>query len=322
MNSNSQQVASGRAEQETQSAEQPTTERHSCPECECEVVSVDLSMGEVVCDDCGLVLEENQFEKEPKWGAVNDSEHQSEVIAGAENSGTINDDGLATNIDFRDRDGYGKPLSSLKRTQMHRLRTWQRELQTQDQSEPNYNYALNEIDRMAAALSIPRSVREYASEIYKDCLQEDLIRGYSIEGVATAALIATCRAENIPRTLAEISEVSRAEESEIGHTHRYIAHELDLNNQSVTPSAYVPLICSNLGLSETVRERAEIIIELTESVGLIGSESAISYAAAAVYGASVITNEKTTQANIANVTNLTQSDIRERYQNQIEAIGL
>ncbi len=147
---------------------------------------------------------------------------------------------LTTQIDWKNQDVYGRSLSSEKRNQMHRLRTWQECIRTKDAGERNLQFALSEINQMASVLGVPRSVREVASVIYRRSLKENLIRGRSIEGVATSALYAACRMEGIPRSLEEVSEVSRVERKEIERTYRYISHELGLEMTPVDPKKYVP----------------------------------------------------------------------------------
>ena len=234
----------------------------------------------------------------------------------------MHDTGLTTTIDWKDKDAYGRSISSKKRSQMHRLRKWQERIRTKDAGERNLQFALSEIDRMASALGVPRSVREVASVIYRRALDEDLIRGRSIEGVATAALYAACRKEGIPRSLEEISEVSRVERKEIGRTYRYISQELGLEMKPVDPKKYVPRFCSELELSEEVQGKANEIIETTAEKGLLSGKSPTGYAAAAIYAASLLCNEKKTQREVADVAQVTEVTIRNRYQEQIEAMGI
>ncbi len=73
--------------------------------------------------------------------------------------------------------------------------------------ERNLKQALGEIDRMASALGLPDNVREMAAVIYRRALNEDLLPGRSIEGVATPALYAAARQAGVPRSLDEITEV-------------------------------------------------------------------------------------------------------------------
>jgi transcription initiation factor TFIIB len=294
----------------------------ACPECSSETLVKSPDRGELVCDDCGLVIEEEQIDPGPEWRAFNHSERQSKSRVGAPTTQTMHDKGLTTTIDWKDKDAYGRSISSEKRSQMHRLRKWQERIRTKDAGERNLQFALSEIDRMASALGVPRSVREVASVIYRRALSDDLIRGRSIEGVATSALYAACRKEGIPRSLEEISEVSRVERKEIGRTYRYISQELGLEMQPVDPKKYVPRFCSELELSEEVQNKAKTIITETAEQGLLSGKSPTGYAAAAIYAASLLCNEKKTQREVADVAQVTEVTIRNRYQEQIEAMGI
>ncbi|KTG09728.1 transcription initiation factor IIB 3 [Haloprofundus marisrubri] len=278
--------------------------------------------GDLIHEETGLVVEEQNIDRGPEWRAFNHSERQSKSRVGAPITETMHDKGLTTTIDWKDKDAYGRSLSSEKRSQMHRLRKWQERIRTKDAGERNLQFALSEIDRMSSALGVPRSVREVASVIYRRALKEDLIRGRSIEGVSTSALYAACRQEGIPRSLEEVSEVSRVERKEIGRTYRYVSQELGLELEPVDPKQYVPRFASALDLSEEVQGKANEIIDETAEQGLLSGKSPTGYAAAAIYAASLLCNEKKTQREVADVAQVTEVTIRNRYQEQIEAMGI
>src|SRR6056297_1319519 len=292
-----------------------------CPECSSDNLVKSSDRAELVCDDCGLVVEEEQIDPGPEWRAFNHSERQQKSRVGAPTTQTMHDKGLTTQIDWKDKDAYGQSLSSEKRSQMHRLRKWQERIRTKDAGERNLQFALSEIDRMASALGVPRSVREVASVIYRRALNEDLIRGRSIEGVATAALYAACRQEGIPRSLDEVAEVSRVPQKEIGRPYRYISQELGLELKPVDPKQFVPRFASALELSEEVQAKATEIIDVSAEQGLLSGKSPTGFAAAAIYAASLLCNEKKTQREVADVAQVTEVTIRNRYQEQIEAMG-
>ena len=278
--------------------------------------------GELIHEPTGLVIEDDRIDRGPEWRAFNHQERQEKSRVGSPTTRTMHDKGLTTTIDWKDKDAYGRSISSKKRSQMHRLRKWQERIRTKDAGERNLQFALSETDRMASALGVPGSVREVASVIYRRALNEDLIRGRSIEGIATAALYAACRQEGIPRSLDEVTEVSRVERKEIGRTYRYLSGELGLEMQPVDPKKYVPRFCSALDVSEEVRTKAEQIIETTAEEGLLSGKSPTVYAAAAIYAASLLCNEKKTQREVADVAAVTEVTIRNRYQEQIEAMGI
>ncbi|WP_122090159.1 transcription initiation factor IIB, partial [Halalkalicoccus subterraneus] len=283
--------------EEVQETQESSSER-VCEECGSDSLVKSDDQGELVCQNCGLIVEGMNIDRGPEWRAFNHSERQSKSRVGAPTTQTMHDKGLTTQIDWKDKDAYGRSLSAEKRSQMHRLRKWQERIRTKDAGERNLQFALSEIDRMASALGVPRSVREVASVIYRRALSEDLIRGRSIEGVATGCLYAACRKEGIPRSLEEISEVSRVERKEIGRTYRYVSQELGLEMRPVDPQQYVPRFCSELELSEEVQAKTKEIIEVTTEMGLLSGKSPTGYAAAAIYAASLLCNEKKTQREV------------------------
>jgi transcription initiation factor TFIIB len=313
---------STRQREREQEGEGETEAVRACPECSSENLVKSTDRAELVCDDCGLVIEEEQIDPGPEWRAFNHQERQQKSRVGAPTTQTMHDKGLTTTIDWKDKDAYGRSISSKKRSQMHRLRKWQERIRTKDAGERNLQFALSEIDRMASALGVPRSVREVASVIYRRALKEDLIRGRSIEGVATSTLYAACRKEGIPRSLSEVAAVSRVERKEIGRTYRYISQELGLEMKPVDPKKYVPRFCSELRLTEEVQAKANEIIETTAEAGLLSGKSPTGFAAAAIYAASLLCNEKKTQREVAEVAQVTEVTIRNRYQEQIEAMGI
>ncbi|QSX01064.1 transcription initiation factor IIB [Haloterrigena alkaliphila] len=293
-----------------------------CDECDGGTLIKSEDQGELVCDQCGLIVEGTNIDHGPEWRAFNHSERQNKSRVGAPTTQTMHDKGLTTSIDWKNQDAYGRSISSDKRNQMRRLRKWQERIRTKDAGERNLQFALSETDRMASSLGIPRSVREVACVMYRRALDEDLIRGRSIEGVATSTLYAACRMEGIPRSLEEVAAVSRVERKEIGRTYRYVAQELGLEMEPVDPKQYVPRFCSELDLSEEVEVKANEIITTTTEKGLLSGKSPTGYAAAAIYAASLLCNEKKTQREVSDVAQVTEVTIRNRYQEQIEAMGI
>ncbi|MDY6819193.1 MAG: transcription initiation factor IIB [Halobacteriales archaeon] len=315
-----------RTESETETESETSVDEgeaaRTCPECETDTLVSSGDGGEIICEECGLVIEEDNIDRGPEWRAFNHSERQDKSRVGAPTTQTMHDKGLTTQIDWKDKDAYGRSISSEKKSQMNRLRKWQNRIRTKDAGERNLQFALSEMDRMASALGVPRSVREVASVIYRRALKEDLIRGRSIEGVATSCLYAACRQEGIPRSLEEVTEVSRVEKKEIGRTYRYVAQELKLKMEPVDPKEYVPRFASDLDLGEEVETKANEIIDTSAENGLLSGKSPTGFAAAAIYAASLLCNEKRTQREVAEVAQVTEVTIRNRYQEQIEAMGI
>jgi len=304
---------------EARTTETETTENlRTCPECSGQLID-DEEHGETVCADCGLVVDEDSVDRGPEWRAFDAGEKDSKSRVGAPTTKMMHDDGLSTNIGWQNKDAYGRQLSSNQRKKMQRLRTWNERFRTRDSKERNLKQALGEVDRMASALGLPKNVRETASVIYRRALAEDLLPGRSIEGVATASLYAAARQAGTPRSLDEVTNVSRVERDEIARTYRYVVRELNLEIQPADPVSYVPRFASELGVSDEGERRARQLLETAKREGLHSGKSPVGLAAAAVYAASLLTNEKVTQSEVSEVANISEVTIRNRYHELLEA---
>jgi transcription initiation factor TFIIB len=298
--------------------QQERSEDVACPECGGRVIANE-ERAETVCADCGLVVAEDEIDRGPEWRAFDAKEKDEKSRVGAPTTQTMHDKGLSTNIDWRDKDAYGQSLSSRQRQKMQRLRTWNERFRTRDSKERNLKQALGEIDRMASALGLPENVRETASVIYRRALDENLLPGRSIEGVATSCTYAAARQAGVPRSLDEISDVSRVEKNEIARTYRYVVRELGLEIQPADPESYVPRFASGLDLSDEAEHRARALLRNAKEKGVHSGKSPVGLAAAAVYAAALLTNEKTTQAAVSEVADISEVTIRNRYHELLEA---
>ncbi|MCD5425561.1 MAG: transcription initiation factor IIB [Methanosarcinaceae archaeon] len=294
----------------------------TCPECKGYNLVRDYERAELVCSNCGLIIEEEFIDDGPEWRTFDQDQRMKRSRVGAPMTHTIHDKGLSTMIDWRNRDSYGKSISSKNRAQLHRLRKWQRRIRVNNATERNLAFALSELDRMASALGLPRTVRETAAVVYRKAVDKNLIRGRSIEGVAAAALYAACRQCGVPRTLDEIGEVSRVSRKEIGRTYRFISRELKLKLMPTSPMDYVPRFCSGLKLKGEIQTKSIEILRQASDKELTSGRGPTGTAAAAIYIASILCNDRRTQRNVADVAGVTEVTIRNRYKELVEELDI
>lgn len=293
-----------------------------CPACGSNSFVRDYQKSSKVCANCGRVIKEDIKDRGPEWRAFSQEQREERSRGGAPMTYTIHDKGLSTKIDWRNRDGRGKSLSPERRSQMYRLRKWQRRARVSNADERNLAYALSELDRMSSRLGLPKSVRESASVIYRDAVDQSLIRGRSIEGVSSAALYAGCRKCQVPRTLEEIAEASRVDKREISRSYRFISRELDIHLMPTNPVSYVSRFGSELGISGEARTKAIELIKKAKDKKLTSGRGPTGIAAAAIYVASVMTGERRTQRDTAEVANVTEVTVRNRYKELVEELDL
>lgn len=296
--------------------------RRRCPECGSERLINDYENAEIVCINCGYVIDEKIADSGPEWRAFDDEQRAKRARVGAPLTFTIHDKGLSTMIDWHDRDTYGKNLSSAQRAQVYRLRKWQRRVRVSDATERNLAFALSELSKMNSALNLPKNILETASVIYRKAVKKHLIRGRSIQGVTAAALYMACRQCGVTRTLDEIASVSVVNKKEIGRSYRFMIKELETFVPPSAPSYYISRFANQLGLAGKVETVGLKILRTAKTMRLTSGRGPTGIAAAATYIASVLANERRTQREIAEQANVTEVTIRNRYKELIERLDI
>ena len=294
----------------------------NCPECGSNHLSRDYSRAELVCRDCGLVIDENMIDQGPEWRAFDSEQREKRSRTGSPMTYTIHDKGLSTAIGWTNKDAYGKRIPTRNRAQLYRMRKWQRRVRISDATERNLVLALSSIDRMASTLGLPRTVRETAAMIYRKAALKKLVRGRSIDGIAASALYAACRQCHVPRTLDEISKVAHISKKELGRNYRYVSIELQLKLLPTSPRDYIPRFCSQLKLSSEVQLKTFDILRSATNKELTSGRGPTGLAAATLYIASVLCGERRTQREVAEIAGVTEVTIRNRYKELIEKLQI
>jgi transcription initiation factor TFIIB len=305
-----------------QKNKQQIEETIKCPKCGSNRLTKDYSRAEIVCEKCGLVIDAEIIDHGPEWRAFDSEQREKRARIGAPMTYTIHDKGLTTTIGWQNRDAYGHSIPTRNRAQLYRIRKWQARTRFGDGTERNLAIALSYIDRMSSALSLPRNVRETAAMIYRKAVRMKLSRGRKIEGIAAAVLYAACRQCNVPRTLGEISKVSELKKKEIGKYYRDISHKLQLKLLPTVPQDYISRFCSLLSLSSNVQIKAIEILKKALNKELVSGRGPTGMAAAAIYIASVLCQERRTQREVSEVSSVTEVTIRNRYKEIVNELNI
>src|SRR3989338_1205725 len=294
----------------------PTQFIKKCPECGSINLRHDEQKGEILCHDCGLVVEDKMIDFGQEWSHFEEGDKKGR--GGSPMSMQKFDKGLTTNIG-EISDIYR--LEGAKQTRKFlRLKKWQERVSTS--IERNLRLAMFELRRVASFLSLPNIVRDEASRVYNVVLQRGLVRGRSMESVIAACIYAACRSYNIPRTLDEIANASEVERKEIGRTYRFITRKLTIKVTPSNPKDYIPRFSSILHLSPKTQNDTLRILRRAEISELTSGRGPAGIAAAALYVAALLNNEKKTQREVADVAGITEVTIRNRYKELLEKLDL
>ncbi len=287
-----------------------------CPECDSINLTYDEQRGEVICSDCGLVVEEKMVDTGQEMYGKSDS-GEKKGRGGAPLSIQKFDKGLTTNVG-EISDIY--KLEGGATRKFLRLKKWQERVSTS--IERNLRLAMAELRRVASFLNLPTVVRDEAARIYNFVLQRGLVRGRSMESVIAACIYSACRSYDIPRTLDEISNASDVERKEIGRTYRFIIRKLGIKVTPSSPKDYISRFGSILHLSPKTLNDALKILKKAETSELTSGRGPAGIAAAALYVAALLNNEKKTQREVADVAGITEVTIRNRYKELLEKLEL
>ncbi|MFB6124325.1 MAG: transcription initiation factor IIB family protein [Haloferacaceae archaeon] len=274
-----------------------------CPECDGRLKANDT---ETVCARCGLVVAEDRIDHGPEWRSFADDDTNPERT-GAPLTRSRHDRGLSTEI------GRSTRAKGRKRRQWARMRRQHSRAQISSKRERNQVYAFTEIRRLVSSLSLPRHVRESACVLFESAQDEDLLRGRSIEGFASAAVYATCRVSSVSRTVEEITDAARASEDEHRAAYRALNRELDVPTGPIDPAEYLARFATKLDLDSVVERRAREYVDEARTRGLVGGKNPSGVAAACLYTAAVDENADLTQQRAADVADVTPVTVRNTY---------
>ncbi len=288
-----------------------------CPECGGINLFWNKEKGEVICKDCGLVVEDKMVDFGQEWREFDSEGGDKRRRAGAPITYTQYDQGLGTEVGGR---ADLSKLNSKSRNTFVRLRKWQYRISTA--IERNLKLALSELKRVASYLKLPKSVEEESARIYTLAVQRGLVRGRSMESVVAGALYAACRRHEVPRTLDELSEASGIEKKEIGRTYRFVTRELGISILPSNPADYIPRFASALKISPEAQSKSIEILEKAQREELTSGRGPTGIAAAALYVSALLHGEKRTQREVADVAGVTEVTIRNRYKELLEELNL
>lgn len=290
-----------------------------CPECRSYNIAHDISIGEIICHDCGLVLEDKMIKVEVPYQDNESGENRARDGIGSPLTNTQHDMGLATNIgNYSDI----SKLSSKHKYKFKRLQLWQ--YRTSISIERNLQFAMGEIKKVTSFIKVPSYVVEESARIYREAAFKGLCRGRATEVLVAASIYLACRNFEIPVSLEELVKAydDSYTKKEIGKTFRIISRELGIKVMPQHPADCIPKICSKLKLSTLVQTHSIELLEAADKLGALSGRAPRSIAAAVIYISALINKEKRIQKEIADAAEITEVTLRNRYQDLVKILNI
>jgi len=277
--------------------------------CKTYPIITDSDRGEMFCGGCGLVLVQNIIDTSHESNGYSSEDFMKLTRTGPATSLTMHDRGLSTVIGIN-KDFSGNNLSNKTKYEFNRLRTWDQ--RSKSRSTVTLSKAFTLLNTMKTKLAIPDNVVENAAYIYRKIVNEKLTRGRTLASLVAASLYATCRENNIPRTLDDVAKAGNIERRILSKDLRTIIKKLGLNLNQYDISSFISKISNNMNLSEKTKRDAFIILKRCESKEITAGKHPVAQAVASLYIACIINGEKISQKKFSEESGVSDVTIRNR----------
>jgi|TARA_B110000014_G_scaffold94134_1_gene64567 transcription initiation factor TFIIB len=269
----------------------------------------DTNTGETMCSKCGHVLNDKLEEIGAEYALHSTEDYLDKSRVGRKSTLAFNDMGLSTIIEQSDRDSTGKGLSGEMKRTFYRLRMWDKNSKARP-GQRNMQKAFTILEGLKAKLSLTEAAVEKSAYIYRKALGKKIGRGRSIPVIISASIYAACRFTNTPRTIQDISNATNIKRTTIHRMYRMLVRELDLTIETYNPIEFISRISSTLKITEKAKRDAVKILIKAESLMVTSGKNPMAIAATVVYLAALANNQKITQTQVANASEISSVTIR------------
>lgn len=254
-----------------------TTAPTRCPECGSSRIAWDETRRESICQACGLVIEPEGDEMDP--GQV-----PTETTAP-----TQQDDRLPSNLERAQR--LADERSSSERRLIH---------------------VRQETRRLAAQLDCPRDIADRAGDLFEQARRAGITQGRSLDALAAASLMASCRMMHLVRTEEDIEAAARATWEEIKHAYRALVRELELPVPPMTAHEYMGQLATDLDVPGPLEATARDILQQVCGTVEAAGKDPLGWAAAALVRACQQAGEDLSMNRAAQAAGVSPTTVKAR----------
>jgi len=278
-------------------------------------IITDYETGEIVCQNCGTVIQSVDSQESSDRNLFKKIDHTSH--GGNISSLRLYDMGLATIIGKFNQDSSGKSLDYQIKSDFKRMRLWDSRSQAKTSSQRNLRYALLEMDKLKEKLFLSDFVMERSAYLYRKAAKAQLIRGRSIKGVLGACVYIACREMEVTRTIMDISKSLQENKNSIARNYRILFQNLKLVVSVPDFTKCIIKIANNLEILENTKQEVIHIFDIMKEKELTAGKKPNAVATTVIYMASIKTNLNLSKKKIAVISGVPSVTIRNRYNEYI-----
>ena len=288
--------------------------REECSLCNSKAVVYDADNSEVVCSECGMVIQDNIESLSPEWRAYSNDDLDSKSRTGMPTSLAFHDMGLSTFISYSNVDANGATISPEQLSKVQRMRRWNKISSNNRSYHRNLKNAFAVLSVIKDKLSLSDALIEKSAYNYRKALDKHIIKGRSIRALVVASVYAACRELNVPRTLDEIADTANTDSIFAGKCYRLLVRYMKLHLPIIDSNAYLAKIANKARVNEITYRRGLEMLSVIKENPISHGKDPNALAVAVLYAACLKEGDKVSQAQIAVAGDTSIVTLRKRFQ--------
>ncbi|ADV64445.1 transcription initiation factor IIB [Desulfurococcus mucosus] len=274
-----------------------------CPHCGRDTVIFDSDSNTYVCQVCGAVVDER-----PAYQGTEGF---------PKNNTTPRNSGALTHR-VHDHGVGGTEIAGSFKAHLRRGRSWVRansEIKV-DKRDRKLKKALQWLNEYLKLLDPPTPVRETAALLVREAVKDKNFKENTVRKIIVAAIYLSYKINKQPRSAKVFCSELNIEDGYLWEGIRLIREavkDVKLTHEHYDPRYYIGFITHRLNAPPVVETLANSIASSAESYGFLSGKNPASLAAASVYLAGIISNNKRNQLEVAETIGLTDVAIRNAY---------
>ncbi|CAF0844855.1 unnamed protein product [Brachionus calyciflorus] len=262
----------------------------------------DYRAGDLVCSECGLVLGDRIIDVTSEWRTFSESTDKPDM----NRVGEAMDPNKETNL--------GTYIERVKKDNKLNLKKFE------NFDEKTKRLGNIQIKEIAEKLNADKSIINAARNIFENF--NKLFKGRKKGLLIATCVYKACKQEAVPRTLKEISNITRFSVKEIGRCLKFIeknsnSKQINVNLESTTtttsPLDLVARFCSHLNLERYIVRLTEDIVKKSSCIDNLSGKRPSSIVSAAIYLATEITHCQIDIEDISRVCGSAVNTIKHIY---------
>lgn len=183
--------------------------------------------------------------------------------------------------------------------------SWREEICIEDATDQHIVEMLSMVDSVSTKIGLSETERVRSAQLVLDAWRCGLVHGRTIDGAVAACAYLTCRESGSPRPAHVVAECCAIDVGELHNMRKVVYQDMDLEIDPPSPSAYLPYLTADLGVSEKCGENASELLSNSQ----LPSGNPVAIAAAGLYLISKDSHDPSTLREIGDAAGVTKETI-------------